>query len=582
MEIDGKEHFQRFEKLSLHQPFGGHHQLTIYLPPDLLESADAVGLLDFSNRFIGREIKLSIQHQKKDSGLEFFFRGIIHGIKVTKDASGKHLLVVKGISPTALLAEEANTRSFADMSVKDIATKVVADYPERLLRFDNATLHTTAIAYSVQYEESNFDFLRRLAADYGESFFYDGQHLRFGRIEKSRPQELWLSKDLEQFSLGLQLQPMGFRHMAFNVLRHESFSSLSQDIHLNPIDPLSEHLLEVSEKLFANSPLRVVTTSVGAQKELETKVKNPKEKKAGKFVLLQGKGRRLGIKPGSFVQVHNYSGKQGKETKEAMGEFCVLDMDHFLDNNGDYWNLFTACPGKLVQAPVQKPASRLAARPQLAHVRDNNDPEGLGRVRVQFLWQAENEKTPWIPCTTLSGGNGTSIYFVPETEELVWVGFENDHPEHPFVLGSLYHGKAKPGFDDPGNNLKVIQTRSGNTLSFDDQSGRESIRIANRDGKNEIVLTLGEGGKLCIHSDQKLEFSADTIEFDARNISFKSKQEIALQAKEINAKADQKYSVESTELTLEAKTTAALKSKISVEVSATAEAKIQAGLIKLN
>ena len=152
-----------------------------------------------------------------------------------------------------------------------------------------------------------------------------------------------------------------------------------------------------------------------------------------------------------------------------MGEFCILDLEHRLDNNGNYRLEFTAYPGKLPQPPSPKMPGRTAARTQLAHVRENDDPEGLGRVRVQFLWQSGDEMTPWISCSTLTGGKGTKMYFVPEIEELVWVGFESNHPEHPFVLGSLYHGNAKPGFEDSDNNQKVIRTRSGNILAFDDR-----------------------------------------------------------------------------------------------------------------
>ena len=44
---------------------------------------------------------------------------------------------------------------------------------------------------------------------------------------------------------------------------------------------------------------------------------------------------------------------------------------------------------------------------QPAIVKDNNDPLGMGRVRVQFLWQAKrNEMTPWIRVVQPYTGGG--------------------------------------------------------------------------------------------------------------------------------------------------------------------------------
>lgn len=36
------------------------------------------------------------------------------------------------------------------------------------------------------------------------------------------------------------------------------------------------------------------------------------------------------------------------------------------------------------------------AEQQPAIVKDNNDPQGMGRVQVQFFWQKGDELSPWI------------------------------------------------------------------------------------------------------------------------------------------------------------------------------------------
>src|SRR5690606_33960359 len=98
---------------------------------------------------------------------------------------------------------------------------------------------------------------------------------------------------------------------------------------------------------------------------------------------------------------------------------------------------------------------------------ENHDPEELGRVRVQFQWQKANgDKTPWIRVAASGAGGGYGYFFVPEKGDQVFVGLEHNNPDKPYVVGGLYHGKAKPkGVSDKDNNKKVIQTKSGNIIS---------------------------------------------------------------------------------------------------------------------
>ncbi|WP_282057310.1 phage baseplate assembly protein V, partial [Maribacter luteus] len=71
---------------------------------------------------------------------------------------------------------------------------------------------------------------------------------------------------------------------------------------------------------------------------------------------------------------------------------------------------------------------------QRGWVLDNADPNGLGRIKVQFPWQKPmGTSTPWIKMATPYSGSGKGFYFIPEKDEEVLVGFEGDNPEKPFV-----------------------------------------------------------------------------------------------------------------------------------------------------
>ena len=93
---------------------------------------------------------------------------------------------------------------------------------------------------------------------------------------------------------------------------------------------------------------------------------------------------------------------------------------------------------------------------------DNNEPMGMGRVRVQFPWQEEkNQMTPWIRTTTIYAGSGRGDYKIPEIGDEILVGFESGNAEKPFMLGAMYNGADVSGYATPNNDLKVERTRSG-------------------------------------------------------------------------------------------------------------------------
>ena len=135
----------------------------------------------------------------------------------------------------------------------------------------------------------------------------------------------------------------------------------------------------------------------------------------------------------------------------------------------------------------------------------------MGRVRVQFLWQAKrNEMTPWIRMIQPYGGSDKGFYFIPEVGEEVMVDFEGGNAERPFVIGTHYNGKEKSGYKADNNKIKAIHTQSGHKLIFTED---ESILLTDKNGN---VIKLDTQG-------QNIEISApETINITAKNINLKA------------------------------------------------------------
>ena len=143
----------------------------------------------------------------------------------------------------------------------------------------------------------------------------------------------------------------------------------------------------------------------------------------------------------------------------------------------------------------------------IALVTQNRDPEGLGRVKLRFPWESEPRESDWARIAVPMAGADRGTYFLPEVGDEVLVAFEREDMRFPYVLGALWNGREKPpqSNDDGKNDRRVIKSRSGHTLTFDDGAqGQVELRL--QDGKRlamddqGVILEDGKGSKVSIQS----------------------------------------------------------------------------------
>jgi phage baseplate assembly protein V len=148
-----------------------------------------------------------------------------------------------------------------------------------------------------------------------------------------------------------------------------------------------------------------------------------------------------------------------------------------------------------------------------ATVVDVKDPKQLGRVRVRVAaLEAPGLDRRWARPATLMAGAGRGTWFVPDVGDEVLVVFERGDVRRPFVLGALWNPSAKPPerMDKAGKNpRRVIRTRGGHRLAFDDGDQRIEIQDANG---NSVELDA-QGVK--IQASGRVRISGATVEIDA-------------------------------------------------------------------
>ena len=166
-------------------------------------------------------------------------------------------------------------------------------------------------------------------------------------------------------------------------------------------------------------------------------------------------------------------------------------------------------------------------------VTNNEDPEGLGRVKVKLPWLSDEDESDWSRIATPMAGKERGIYFLPEIDDEVLVAFEHGDVRFPYIIGSLWNGQDSPPAtnEDGQNNLRVIKSRSGHVIRLNDQEGNETIEIIDKTEKNSIVIdTATNSIAITTNGDITLSASQGKIKLEAQNIEIKSSADTKVEA----------------------------------------------------
>lgn len=166
-------------------------------------------------------------------------------------------------------------------------------------------------------------------------------------------------------------------------------------------------------------------------------------------------------------------------------------------------------------------------------VTNNQDPDGLGRIKVKFPWLSDADESSWARLAAPMAGKERGLYFLPEVDDEVLVVFEHGDLRFPFVLGALWNGKDKPPADnaDGKNSVRLIKSRSGHLVRLNDEDGKEKIEIIDKSEKNSIVFDTANN-TITITSDKDITLAAPqgTIKLDAQKVEIKSSADAKIEA----------------------------------------------------
>lgn len=203
------------------------------------------------------------------------------------------------------------------------------------------------------------------------------------------------------------------------------------------------------------------------------------------------------------------------------------------------------------------------------------DPTGEDRILVKIPTIDSKARGSWARVATLDAGKQRGSFFRPEIGDEVLVGFLNDDPRDPIVLGA-FNSSAKPAplKASDQNHQKGFFTRSELKIVFDDDKKFITIETP---GGNKI--TISDADKGIALKDQ----NGNSLILNDRGIVIKSSKDITLEAQgNLTLKATQDVKIEG--LNVQAKANAQFKAQGSagVEVSSSAIAILKGSIVKIN
>jgi len=164
-------------------------------------------------------------------------------------------------------------------------------------------------------------------------------------------------------------------------------------------------------------------------------------------------------------------------------------------------------------------------------VTNNQDPEGLGRVKVRFPWLSDEDESHWARVLTPMAGNERGLYFLPEVDDEVLVAFQHGDIRFPYILGALWNGKDKPPESNNGaNNLRTIKSRSGHIIRLDDTADAEKIEIIDKNKNSIIVNTAKNTITVAADADITIQSTKGKLILQGNGIEMKSQAGVQVEA----------------------------------------------------
>jgi len=278
------------------------------------------------------------------------------------------------------------------------------------------------------------------------------------------------------------------------------------------------------------------------------------------------------IKPGDMIGIDQFSKRfNGVAFVSSVMHSLSADSSYYTDIQFGYSQEWFS---KKYSDIVELPASGLLPAVcglQVGIVKKiTEDPQNDYRVFVNLPMVKEGSEGVWARLANMDAGKKRGSFFYPEIGDEVILGFMNDDPREPVILGMLYSKNAdgKPPIEPTEDNfIKGIYTKEKLKLVFDDEKKTVTIETP---GGNKIFIADDDDSVITLtdSNNNKIEMTKDGIDITSgKDIKMKATGDITIEGVNITISADAQFKAEGS---------------AGVEMSSSATAVLKGSIVQIN
>ncbi|MCT7980956.1 VgrG-related protein [Laspinema olomoucense] len=422
------------------------------------------------------------------------FKGEITSIECSFTQTSEATMLIRGYDVGHRLHRGRYNRSFQNMSDTDILKKVIKE-----VGISSGTVDSSGSPHDYVFQENqtNMEFLRERATRNGFELFVQDGKLNFRKPKAGSTLELKWLQDIHSFRVRVssteQVSAVEVRGWDYKLKKPIVSKANSATVLTKTDYQEGEKTSSAFNGQPAKATMIVVDKPVFSNKEADTIAQSLCNELGGEFVQADGVAEgNPDIRTGKVVQFAD----MGKYS----GKYYITEARH-LYQQGIYTTEFSVRGLRSDDiSTTVAPESRLepGQTMMVGVVSNNNDPDGLGRVRVKFPTLTEEHESNWARVVAIGAGLNRGFDCLPEVNDEVLVAFEHGDIHRPYIIGGVWNGKDKPPEKVAESvvggkvRLRTIKTRLGHKLQFveeDKGSSKKGIYIETVDGdKHKLHL----------------------------------------------------------------------------------------------
>lgn len=472
------------------------------------------------------------------------------------------------------------TAIYSDITNSDLISTLIAKYSPI-----KATIGSTSTTYEnlTQYEISDWDFILERARLSGFFIVTEGKETKIDKPNTSSESvhTLTLDKNIIDMKGKLQAskQLSKVEVFAWNSKEQKlvTASATTDTVSGNDQGEISAN--DLAEKLGSNELVLQTSEYIdddSLQKWAEAKLLESTLQRVKGTIVCKGTAN---VKAGCIVKIENvnthlngeaFCGAVEHEVKDGMWKTTVcMGFDEGDKNKSD----------------TPKKTSNSIRGLQIGKVaKIEEDPRNEYNIQVEIpLFTSTEINKVWARLSTFWASDKYGSFFIPDVGDEVVLGFFDNDPGKPVILGSLYSSKLKPVAEITKDNfIKSIVTKSQLKLQFDED---KKVITLETPGKNKIIIDDDKKGiSLLDQNSNKIVMSDSGISIEsAKSITIKAQTDINIQAgTELNLKGTSAVNIKGTNIEAKADVAFTGKGSASAELSAGGQTVVKGAMVMIN